>query len=229
MKTLRPSAAVLVGAIGVFVWLSVAVTGGGAVTRFDTRVAIWVAASMPGWASGSPGRSRGSGASTAFSRRRCSPPCGLRAAGGGSTYCSLPAFSWPRSCSSRRSRTASIAPGRTKAAPFRCPTRTRSRADTRRARSPLSERSRSCSLSDRGRRRALLVGGALVVAFCVGASRVVLNVHYVSDVGAGFCLGLAIVSASLLIREAILDCRGRRPRTPRRAVEGDRGPARLGP
>jgi len=48
----------------------------------------------------------------------------------------------------------------------------------------------------------LLVLG-LLVGVAVGASRVVLNVHFVSDVLAGFCLGLAWLSVCLLVRELV--------------------------
>jgi undecaprenyl-diphosphatase len=45
---------------------------------------------------------------------------------------------------------------------------------------------------------AIEVAVALVLAALVAASRVVLNVHYVSDVLAGACLGLAIAALALL-------------------------------
>jgi membrane-associated phospholipid phosphatase len=85
-------------------------------------------------------------------------------------------------------------------------------------------------LTDRASpRRLALVLVAIALAICAGASRLVLDVHYVSDVGAGFCVGLAVLSTTLLARRAILERRGRRPAVARGAVEGDRGPARLGP
>lgn len=40
------------------------------------------------------------------------------------------------------------------------------------------------------RRDALLLGGAVVLAACVAASRVLLGVHYLSDVAAGLLIGL---------------------------------------
>ncbi len=52
-----------------------------------------------------------------------------------------------------------------------------------------------------GRRAAIAAGFAL--GALVGASRVVLNVHYVSDVVAGYCLGLAWLCACLLVDNAL--------------------------
>ena len=46
--------------------------------------------------------------------------------------------------------------------------------------------------------RRLLVAAGLVLGLVVGVSRVVLNVHYVSDVLAGFCFGLAWLAVCIL-------------------------------
>jgi undecaprenyl-diphosphatase len=80
-------------------------------------------------------------------------------------------------------------------------------------------------------RARLLWTGAALVALAVGASRVVLNVHFVTDVVAGFCLGLAWLAAALLVRgwPRYPFARGRDDTEPRSAPRGDRGPARLGP
>jgi membrane-associated phospholipid phosphatase len=54
--------------------------------------------------------------------------------------------------------------------------------------------------SSRPRAVAWLVGAA-VMAFAIGASRVVLNVHFVSDVIAGFAVGLAWLCCCAIVRE----------------------------
>ena len=54
-----------------------------------------------------------------------------------------------------------------------------------------------------GRRaRSRLWVGVVVLGLLIGLSRVVLNVHYVTDVVAGWCLGLAWLAACLLVRDA---------------------------
>jgi undecaprenyl-diphosphatase len=54
-----------------------------------------------------------------------------------------------------------------------------------------------------GAARAGALALCLLVGLAVGASRVVLNVHYVSDVLAGYCVGLAWLCACLLVRELV--------------------------
>lgn len=61
----------------------------------------------------------------------------------------------------------------------------------------------------RARVRLWIVVG--LVGIGVGLSRVALNVHYVSDVLAGWCLGVAWLSACLLARDAIRNRRRARP------------------
>jgi undecaprenyl-diphosphatase len=76
------------------------------------------------------------------------------------------------------------------------------------------------SLLDRGRRAlALAVAGALVAI--VAASRVVLGVHYLLDVLAGLCAGVALVCALLLVLEWRLA-------NPFRVVTRKQQPERLG-
>jgi len=53
-----------------------------------------------------------------------------------------------------------------------------------------------------GRRRAIWAAAALL-AFAIGASRVVLNVHYLTDVLAGWCFGVACVAGALLVRSSV--------------------------
>ncbi len=49
-------------------------------------------------------------------------------------------------------------------------------------------------------RAPLLWALAAILSLAIGASRVVLNVHYVTDVLAGWCLGLAWLAGALLLR-----------------------------
>jgi undecaprenyl-diphosphatase len=53
------------------------------------------------------------------------------------------------------------------------------------------------------RARAWLYGIVVVGGIAVGLSRIALNVHYVTDVLAGWCLGLAWLGACLLVRERL--------------------------
>jgi undecaprenyl-diphosphatase len=57
-------------------------------------------------------------------------------------------------------------------------------------------------VTTRGRRDAAIVAG-FALGVLSGASRVFLNVHYVSDVLAGYCLGLAWLCACLLVDNAL--------------------------
>lgn len=53
------------------------------------------------------------------------------------------------------------------------------------------------------RARVAAVAAGLAVGAAMGASRIVLNVHFVSDVLAGYSLGLAWLAGWLLVREAV--------------------------
>ena len=55
----------------------------------------------------------------------------------------------------------------------------------------------------RRRARVWLWTGVVVLGLAIGLSRIALNVHYVTDVLAGWCLGLAWLAACLLARERL--------------------------
>ena len=50
-------------------------------------------------------------------------------------------------------------------------------------------------LTHRGLRRRLLIGAWVLLGLLIGADRIVLGVHYLSDVAAGLCLGTAVTIA----------------------------------
>jgi undecaprenyl-diphosphatase len=54
-----------------------------------------------------------------------------------------------------------------------------------------------------GRARTWLWSAVVVAGAAVGLSRIALNVHYVTDVLAGWCFGLAWLAACLLVRDRI--------------------------
>jgi undecaprenyl-diphosphatase len=52
-------------------------------------------------------------------------------------------------------------------------------------------------------RASVVWSAAALAALLIGASRIVLNVHFVSDVLAGFALGAACLALLLLVRDAV--------------------------
>jgi membrane-associated phospholipid phosphatase len=62
----------------------------------------------------------------------------------------------------------------------------------------LAERARSPL------RAAAWLAAAAVMALAIGASRVLLSVHFVSDVAAGFAVGLAFLCCCAIVRDVIL-------------------------
>ena len=53
------------------------------------------------------------------------------------------------------------------------------------------------------RKRLVLSGIAVILVLFVGASRIYLNVHWLSDVIAGFLLGISLLGASILVLRRI--------------------------
>ncbi|HWQ22674.1 MAG TPA: phosphatase PAP2 family protein [Gaiellaceae bacterium] len=93
-----------------------------------------------------------------------------------------------------------------------------------------------------GRARTWLGVATVILCIGVGLSRIALGVHFLTDVLAGWLLGLAWLAACLLARDALRSrgargrpgaqlpsARGRDDADPGPAPGGDRGPARLGP
>jgi membrane-associated phospholipid phosphatase len=60
------------------------------------------------------------------------------------------------------------------------------------------------------RARVWLWAIVVIAAFAIGLSRIALNVHYVTDVLAGGCFGLAWLAACLLVRDAVGERQPRR-------------------
>ena len=53
-------------------------------------------------------------------------------------------------------------------------------------------------------RAAAWLAAAGFIAFAIGASRVLLNVHFVSDVAAGFAVGLAFLCCCAIVRDVLV-------------------------
>jgi undecaprenyl-diphosphatase len=84
------------------------------------------------------------------------------------------------------------------------------------------------AVQGRGARRAVVAGAAAVI-LAVGSSRLLLGVHFVSDVAGGFVLGLAWLAGSVALFEAWRVEEGRPPSAPlAEGVEPEAGPALRG-
>ena len=71
-------------------------------------------------------------------------------------------------------------------------------------------------LAERASSRLRAVGwltGAAVLALAIGSSRVLLNVHFVSDVAAGFAVGLAWLCCCAIVRDVMVGARRESPAT----------------
>lgn len=81
----------------------------------------------------------------------------------------------------------------------------------------------------RRRRRPLVVGIAVAVVLLVGTSRMLLGVHFLSDVVGGYVLGLAWLAGSVALFETWRSEEGRRRSSPvSEGVEPEAGPALRG-
>ncbi|HVF76171.1 MAG TPA: phosphatase PAP2 family protein [Acidimicrobiales bacterium] len=79
------------------------------------------------------------------------------------------------------------------------------------------------------RRRRFVVAAAVVVVLAVGTSRLLLGVHFLSDVVGGYVLGLAWLVGSVALFEAWRTEEGRRASNPvTEGVEPEAGPALRG-
>ena len=67
--------------------------------------------------------------------------------------------------------------------------------------------------------RQVFWASAAILAAAIGTSRVILDVHFVTDVVSGWCLGLAWLAAALLVRDALVERSGREVWTGRQDPE----------
>ena len=199
-------AGVLAAAVAVFVWLAAAYVDGGSVVSFDVRTAEWVAREMPGWAEwaarpftwvgGWAGLTAVGLLAALLLRlvpRRLHDVSFLLLTGVGvgvltgvlksvferarpdeGSAIPLPhSYSFP---SGHASGSVALLGGIAVLVAERLPRR---------------------------RDRILALAAAAALAGCIAASRVILNVHYVSDVIAGYALGVAWLSLCLLVRAEV--------------------------
>jgi undecaprenyl-diphosphatase len=191
----RTAAALVAVCLAAFAALAVDVTHDGAVARLDLRIAKWNAANMPGWleSTARPFSSGGGAIGMAVvgvavaawlaHRRRVVAALIVLVTYGvaeGTTVCLKEAFHRPR-------------PDVGSAIPlphsFSFPS-----GHALGAFATLTVAALLLGCSGR-----LLVTAALVLAALVAASRVILNVHYLSDVVAGACVGLSIALTAVCI------------------------------
>ena len=189
----------------VFVLLARAYVDGGLVVSFDDNVSRWVADTVPGGSSRSRAWSRGSAARSAPASSRPSRSwcCGARTADADALFL------------------AGAVGGITVLVPVLKAVYERARPDLgtvialphsysfpsgHAATAVVLYGALGILLAERASSRLRAAGwlvGAALLALAIGTSRVLLNVHFVSDVAAGFAVGLAWLCCCAIVRDVV--------------------------